>query len=150
MSQKTEKIDKVASFAASEERRYGEQTGRSQQALAKQLERLGELRAYRLNYAKQKPAATGVSSVRWQDYQNFLQRLDKAVRSQQQIIRECEQNLDAHRNRWMAKRQKLESLERLLEKCWRRDAVFKARLEQRELDELRPGDNPILKPDSSR
>lgn len=150
MSRKTKKIDKVASLAASEERRFGEQTGRSQQALAEQLERLGELRAYRLNYARQKPAATGVSSVRWQDYQNFLQRLDQAVQSQHQIIRECEQNLDAHRNRWMAKRQKLESLERLLEKCWQRDAAYKARLEQRELDDLQLADNPILKSDLNR
>ena len=79
-------------------------------------------------------------------YQNFLQRLDKAVVSQQQIIRDCEQNLEAHRKRWMVKRQRLESLERVLEKCRNRDAVYEARLEQRQMDDLYCKSDSVLKP----
>lgn len=137
MSKKrTQKIDKVASLAASEERRFGQLTGRSQQALNEQLHRLGELNAYRHSYAAKRPRASGVSAVHWQDYQNFLGRLDTAVRSQQQIIRDCEQHLEVHRNRWMQKRQKLESLERVLDKSRQQDAAYEARLEQKTLDDL--------------
>lgn len=137
MSKKrTQKIGKVVSLAASEERRFGELTGRSQQSLNEQLHRLGELNAYRQSYAAKRPSPAGVAAAHWQDYQNFLGRLDTAVGSQQQIIRDCEQNLELHRNRWLQKRQKLESLERVLEKSRLQDAAYEARLEQKTLDDL--------------
>lgn len=136
MKRPTKKIGKVVSLTAAQERRLSEETGRSQRGLDEQLERLGELNAFRHNYAKKNPAISGVSAVHWNDYQSFLQRLDNAVVSQQQIIRDCERNLEVHRKRWMQKRQRLESLERVLEKCRDRDAIFEARLEQRQLDDL--------------
>ena len=146
MKRQTRKIKKVVSLAASEEKHFGEQAGRSQQSLNEQLERLGELNAFRHNYRDKNPATSGVSAVRWQDYQNFLQRLDRAVYSQQQIIRDCEQNVAAHRKRWMLKRQKLESLERVLEKCQQRDANYEARLEQKQQDDVSYNANPMTKP----
>lgn len=138
MKRKIAKISKVVSIAASEERRFSEQTGRSQRALNQQLERLKELNAYQRGYNSKAPVAAGMSSAHWKDYQTFIQRLDQATRTQQQVIRECEQNLEMHRRRWMVKRQKLESLERVLEKCHQREVVYASRLEQKQLDDL-PG-----------
>lgn len=146
MKRRTKKIDKVVSLAAAEERRFGEQAGRSQQALNQQVDRLGELNAFRQNYRNKPSESVGVSAVHWQDYQNFLQRLDHAVQSQHQIITDCEQNLHAHRNRWMVKRQKLESLERVLEKCRQKDAAYESRLEQKQQDELSRNGNSLLRP----
>jgi len=77
-----------------------------------------------------------VSSAHWQDYQDFLRRLDTAVNAQQQIVRDCERNLEIHRQRWMAKRQRLQSLERVLEKYETEDQIHEARREQKRLDEL--------------
>ncbi len=136
MRNRTKKIGKIASLAAAEERRYGEQAGRSQQQLNEQLERLGELNAFRHNYAQQNAGATQVSSAHLKDYQNFLHRLDTAVRAQQQIVHDCEQNLATHRQRWMVKRQKLESLERVLARYQAEDAAREDKLEQKRLDDL--------------
>lgn len=136
MKSRTRKIGKVASLAASEERRFGEQAGRSQKHLNEQLERLGELNAFRHNYAKRNVGGAGVTSVHLKDYQNFLHRLDTAVKAQQQIVRDCEQNVATHRQRWMVKRQKLESLERVLEKYEAEDNAFEQRLEQKQQDDL--------------
>ncbi len=146
MKRRTQKIDRVVSLAAGEERRLGEETGRSQRGVNEQLERLGELNAFRHNYANKDPGVSGVSAAHWKDYQSFLQRLDNAVVSQKQIIRDCEQNLEMHRKRWLVKRQRLESLERVLEKCRDRDAVYEARLEQRQQDDLPCNSDSILKP----
>ena len=74
--------------------------------------------------------------MQWQDYQNFLQRLDGAVSAQQQIVSDCEQNLETHRQRWLAKRRRLESLERVLEKYHEQDRAYEDRLEQKTLDDL--------------
>lgn len=136
MKSRTRKIGKVATLAASEERRFGEIAGRSRQHLDEQLDRLGELNAFRHNYAKKSSGTSTVSSTHWQDYQNFLQRLDTAIKAQQQIVRDCEQRLETHRRRWLAKRQRLESLERVLEKYQVEDSIHDARMEQKRLDDL--------------
>lgn len=145
MKRRTKKISRVVSLAAAEERRLGEQTGRSQRGLDEQLHKLGELNAYRHNYASKNPGTSGSPAVRWKDYQSFMQRLDRAVVSQQQIIRDCEQKMAAHRERWLVKRQRLESLERVLETSRNRDAAYESRLEQRQLDDLAISRNPVGK-----
>ena len=141
MRKRTRKIDKIVSLAASEERRLGEEAGRSRRHLDEQLARLGELNAYRHTYAKKSPSGSSVSAAQWQDYQSFLHRLDGAVQAQQQIVSDCEQTLETHRQRWLAKRRRLESLERVLEKYQQQDRAFEDRLEQKALDELPAAQN---------
>lgn len=136
MKNRSRKIGKIASVAAAEERRLGQMAGRSRQHLEEQLDQLGELNAFRHNYAKKSTTALNVSSAHWQDYQSFLHRLDTAVRAQQQIVRDSERMLETHRQRWIAKRQRLESLERVLEKYQTEELVQEARQEQKQLDEL--------------
>ncbi len=134
MRRSSDKLGNVRTLARSEERKSGMAAGRLQQRLDEQLARLGELNAFRHNYANR--PASNVSSAHWKDYQSFLSRLDRAVRSQQQIVRDCEKNLEAQRQRWMVKRQRLESLDRVLEKNRAREAAYQERLEQRQLDDL--------------
>lgn len=136
VKKRTRKIDKIVALAAAEERRLGEQAGRSRIYLDEQLDRLGELNAFRHNYTGKSPAPAGVSAAHWKDYQNFLQRLDAAVSAQNQIIRDGERNLETHRQRWLAKRQRLESLERVLDKYKEQDRAYESRLEQKSTDDL--------------
>jgi len=149
MTRRTQKIERVVSLAAAEEKSFGEQAGRSQRSLNDQMDRLGELNAFRHSYNNDNPVMSGVSAARWMDYQSFLQRLDRAVYSQQQIIRDCEQSVEVHRKRWMLKRQKLESLERVLEKCQQQDATYESRLEQKQLDDIRLNSSSTMKPSDS-
>lgn len=134
MRRSGDKLGNVRTLARSEERKSGMAAGRLQQRLDEQLARLGELNAFRHTYANR--PVDQVSSAHWKDYQSFLGRLDRAVRSQQQIVRDCEKNLEAQRQRWMVKRQRLEALERVLEKARAREAAYQERLEQRQLDDL--------------
>ncbi len=136
MKRRSRKIGKIASIAAAEERRLGQITGRSRKHLEEQLERLGELNAFRHNYAKKSQDKSTLSSAHWQDYQRFLHRLDDALKAQQQIVRESERTLEAHRQRWIAERQRLESLERVIEKCEAEERLHESRLEQKRMDEL--------------
>jgi len=136
MKKRTRKIDKIVSLASAEERSLGQQAGRSRQYVDDQIERLGELNAFRHTYAGKNPASAGVSAAHWKDYQSFLDRLDTAVAAQRQIIRDGERNLETHRQRWLAKRQRLESLERVLDKYKDQDRAYESRLEQKSADEL--------------
>lgn len=136
MKKRSGKIDKFVSLAGAEERRSGQLTGRSQRKLTEQLQRLGELNAYRQGYASKASDSAKVHSAHWKDYQNFLFRLDQAVHSQQQIVHDCEQTLESHRRQWMAKRQRVESLERVRDRYRSEENSHSERLEQRALDDL--------------
>ena len=141
MTDRSKKIGKVASLAAAEERRLGEMAGRARRHLQEQMDRLGELNAFRHNYEQKASGQSTLRAAHWQDYQSFLHRLDTAVKAQQQIVRDSERSLEVHRQRWIAKRQRLESLQRVLEKYQADERVQDARREQKQLDEL-----PIRQP----
>ncbi len=136
MARRPGKIDKLVSLASAEERQTGQRAGRVQSQLNDQLRRLAELNAYREAYAEKGESSARIHSVHWKDYQNFLYRLDEAVRSQRDIVHDCEQTLESHRQRWMAKRQRLESLQRVQTRYLKEAAVSEERREQRTLDDL--------------
>jgi len=146
MKFRSRKIGKVVALEAAEERRQGIVTARSQRQLQEQMARLGELNAYRQSYGDRSRSMQQVSSVHWKDYQNFLARLDQAVQSQQQIVNDSEQNLDAHRRRWLAKRQRLDSLQRVLERYQDEEHQFLERQQQRIQDDLPRPDQPYSDP----
>jgi len=148
MGKRSKVLDKFVAIAENEERRTGELMGQSQKELDEHLGRLGELNAFRHNYRGKGPSSSTIDSAHFKDYQNFLQRLDTAVRSQQQIVADSEQNLDLHRRRWLAKRQRRESLERVLERYQREEHEHAERLEQRALDDLPPGPPPYEEDDA--
>jgi len=58
------------------------------------------------------------------------------VKSQQQIIRDSEQNLEIHRRRWLAKRQRQKSLQRVFDSYRAEEQLHDERREQREIDDL--------------
>ncbi len=143
MSTRSKKIGKVASLAAAEERRLGQLAGRARRQQDEKLDRLGELNAFRHNYAEKKSGKPTLRAAHWQDYQAFLHRLDTAVKAQQQIVRDGERMLETHRQRWIAKRQRVESLERVLEKYQAEERLQDARREQKRLDELPTNPSPF-------
>ncbi len=146
MARQPGKIDKLVSLANAEERQSGERTGRVQSQLNDQLRRLAELNAYRQSYAEKGDDQERIHSVHWKDYQNFLYRLDQAVRSQQQIVQDCERALETHRRHWLKKRQRLESLQKVQDRYLKEAEIQEDRREQRVLDDL-PTKPPIFNDD---
>ncbi len=118
--------------------------GTSKQKLDEQTDRLGELNSYRQMYKTKTHGNGAVAPAHWQDYQQFLARLDLAVQSQQQIVKDGERDLATHKRRWMAKRQRLESLERVIERYQREEQVGRDRLEQKVQDDLPKMQNSFM------
>ncbi|MDH3747778.1 MAG: flagellar export protein FliJ [Gammaproteobacteria bacterium] len=136
MKKRSARLKKIVALAEAEERNQRVLTGRSQSQLNQQFGRLGELNAYRQSYADKAKHNADLRSAHWKDYQNFLSKLDRAVRSQRQIVHDCEQSLETHRRQWMEKRQRLESLERVRERYQQEEHLHDERLEQRTQDDM--------------
>lgn len=136
MKNPVDRMQRVLALAASEERRECQEMGRSQQALDDEISRAEELKAYRRSYAERPVPSVPVDASRWLDYQNFLRRLDQAVALQAQVVTESERHRDAHRARWLAKRRRLESLERVVERHQDAAKRLDDRRQQKAIDDL--------------
>lgn len=113
---RSERMKVVRSVAEYEERQECRAMGESKKSLEDQLGRLEELNAYRHSYATKGKLKLGVSALQWQDYHKFLSRLDQAVVSQEQVVQEGMSQQEVHQKRWMKKRQRLESLSRIVDR----------------------------------
>ena len=142
MKKRSRKLGRIFSLASSEERNLRERAGKTRKQLEKQRERLGELNAFRQSYASKAPKASAMRSAHLKDYKHFLKRLVDAVGTQKQIIQDSERNYESVRRRWIVKRQRRESLERVLEKYRRIEAAHEERLEQKKTDDLPPAGEP--------
>ena len=138
MRKRSGKFEKIVKLAAAEERRYAEATGAAQQRLNEQVDRLGELSAYRHNYSRDASSSRVTSAAQLKDFQSFLDRLDQAVAAQQQVIRDCEQSLERHRRHWMSKKRRFDSLERVRERYQHEERRTAERHAQRVADDRRP------------
>lgn len=138
MKKRSDRIQRVQDIAENEERGYSRALGEAQRQLDEQQKRLQELRQYRSEYASRQPRGKGgaISSVQWADYQNFLRRLDDAVHAQAQLVADGKRNRDAHRQRWMKKRQKTESLQRVVDRYRSDELRADERAEQKIQDDL--------------
>lgn len=135
MKNKADRMQRVLALAANEERRECLEMGRSQRTLDEEIDRAEELQAYRRSYAE-RPAPVGpVAAALWQDYRNFLTRLDQAVEMQTQVVNDNERHVDAHRARWMVKRQRFESLSRVVERHEDAARRHDERLRQKAIDD---------------
>ncbi|MEO1201654.1 MAG: flagellar export protein FliJ [Pseudomonadota bacterium] len=148
MRKRSHSLKKFLAIAAADEQRTGKLAGQIRRELDDHIGRLGELNAFRHDYLGKAPASGSLNSAHFKDYQSFLARLDAAVNAQQQIVADSEQNLELHRQRWLQKRQRLESLERVLERYQQEEQEHEERLEQRILDDLPSGPLPYDEDDA--
>ncbi|MGB5581689.1 MAG: flagellar export protein FliJ [Woeseia sp.] len=139
MKKRSDRLKRVQSIAETEEREYCRAMGEAQRRLNEHQTQLEELKNYRQDYAKQRNPGKGgrvISSAQYADYQNFLQRLDAAVRAQADAVRTTEENRDAHRARWMVKRRKMDSMKRIVEEAELDETQKLKQLEQKIQDDM--------------
>lgn len=133
---RSRRLKRLVDIAAADERRAGLAVGKMIAEHEQQCAQLGELNAYRSAYADKSRGVDASQSAHWKDYQDFLGRLDTAVHAQQQIVRDSELGVAAVRQRWMAKRQRLDSLKKVFERAEGEENLERDRAEQRQADDL--------------
>lgn len=136
MKNRADRMQKIFKLAKAEERKVAEEMGRVQRSLNAEISRLQELESYRQNYTAQFQSSGTISAARLQDYQNFLDRIDRAVDGQKEQIMTGRETRDVHRRRWMMEKQKLDSLERVVDRFRKVEDQETDRRSQKDLDEL--------------
>lgn len=100
-------------------------------------EKLMLLLQYRHEYQERLDESTknGISKSIWENYQNFLLKLDGAIDLQKQAHAEFLAVVEAGRLEYQHKQKKLKSFETLEQRHREQEAAKAARREQKELDE---------------
>lgn len=133
-------MERIFVVAKSEERQKCQEMGRAQTLLDAEINRLDELRAYRETYEERASANASIQPAHWVDYQNFLARLNSAVTEQQKHVLTGKENRNLHRQRWMEKRQRLDSLQNVVDRYRKIENQQKEQKAQKILD-----DRPLSK-----
>ena len=133
---RSRRIGIVESVAEREERDQRRLMAKSQHELDAALTRLEELMAYRQEYATGERPRSGASALQWKDYHSFMQRLEQAVTTQEQIVADGRRQRELHQQHWMAKRRRLKSISRVVDRYQKQEADEEQRRQQRLQDEL--------------
>jgi flagellar FliJ protein len=128
-------MERIFVVAKSEERQGCQEMGHAQRLLDAEISRLDELLAYRQSYEKKASACSGIQPTHLLDYQKFLSRLGSAVTEQQKHVMTGKQNRDLHRERWMVKRRRLDSLQHVVERYRKSEVREEEQKAQKILDD---------------
>ena len=101
-------------------------------------EKLVLLFRYRQEYQSRFDASTreGMSKSVWDNYQNFMLKLDEAIELQQQLQTDFAKIVDAGRIEYQHRLKKLKSFETLAQRHREREEVIAERREQKETDDF--------------
>ncbi|GHU42248.1 flagellar FliJ protein [Betaproteobacteria bacterium] len=100
--------------------------------------RLQLLSQYREEYAQRfrEAQAQGLTLQSWQNYQEFLARIDEAITQQDNIVAASEQKTAEGQQRWQEQHTRLKAIDTLSVRHWKAQDKKANKLEQKQLDEF--------------
>ncbi|VYU76159.1 flagella biosynthesis chaperone FliJ [Metakosakonia massiliensis] len=78
----------------------------------------------------------GIGAQRWQNYQQFIQTLEKAIEQHRQQLMQWNQKVDTALNCWREKKQRLQAWQTLQERQNAAALLAENRLDQKKMDEF--------------
>lgn len=124
-----------------EQRREDEAAGnyaQVQQQINEQKNRLAGLSQYRLDYLNQlqQRGNQGIVSRQFGQYHAFVGKLDEGVEQLHHSITRLQHVANQRKQQWLAQRRKKESIQHLINEQQKREAIKRARKEQKNLDDF--------------
>ncbi len=134
---KAKKLQLIEKIRKQHERNAGRQHGETIRIAEQQKKQLDELLQYRDQYAKsfQTACEAGLTAIRMQEYQVFINRLDEAIFQQKQQILSGQDNCKKSRKEWLTKRNERKMLSKVVESRQQSEREQKDRREQRAIED---------------
>ncbi len=112
--------------------------GHTIRAGAQAEQKLTLLLQYREDYVVrfQENRKSGLSAMDYQNYHNFIDKLDEAISGQQQVVKEAQGRIDAAKAAWQECEKKRASYETLQKRAVLKEMKAASKREQKEVDEF--------------
>jgi flagellar FliJ protein len=119
------------------ERERARDMGAAQRSLGAAEQRLEELQKYHLDYLNnfQRTAKAGGSALALRDFQQFLGRLEEAIRQQEQIVAQARQNAAGSTKQWQSAARRVKAVDSVVGKWQGEERRREDRVEQKDIDE---------------
>lgn len=110
----------------------------SQQQLQLQEQRLQQLKEYRLEYAQQHRAGSGLSysAVQFQEFNRFLSQLDDTIEQQQQLVKLAQREVEVKRQHWQLTRSRSDAMHKMVDRIEQSEQQQAQKIEQKFMDEV--------------
>ena len=133
---KSTKLEPIAKIRKQQELNAGRLHGESIRQAEKQQKQLEELMTYREQYSQSFLSASqsGLSAIQMQAYRIFINRLDEAIKQQQQYVNNDQQKCEISQKEWMNKRSECKMIDKIVENRQQVEHHEKEKSEQRALD----------------
>jgi flagellar FliJ protein len=101
-------------------------------------EKLDMLKDYRQDYATRYQAtmAQGVTAAAYRNFQQFMDKLDAAIKGQQGVVFDAERRIGIERSAWQAGERKRMSYNTLVNRADKAEALRESKRDQKQTDEL--------------
>lgn len=134
---RAQRLEMVQNVVDDQERRRAEALAASERRVAESEAKLAELEAYHASYANgfAARAQAGIDGVMARDYQAFLDRLEEAVRQQNQIVVRARAQRDGEKRNWQGAAQRAEAVGQMVKRFKTEEERAADRREQAESDE---------------
>jgi flagellar protein FliJ len=119
------------------ERDRARDMGAAQRSLQAAETRLQELQQYRSDYLGgfQRSAKAGGNVLALRDFQQFLARLEEAVRQQEQIVSQARQSVAGSTTQWQSAAKRVKAVDSVVDKWQCEERRREDQLEQKNFDE---------------
>ncbi len=93
---------------------------------------------YRQGYLENmnRSLATGMGAEAYQNFQNFLKKLDQAITGQEDVVKFAKQQVKVHRELWQESQRKKLSYDVLIERSDKRELKVDQKKDQKMMDEF--------------
>ncbi len=136
--QRSQRVRPVLKLAENKVQELARALGQEQQRLAQMQLQLTELERYRDLYQQEMKARSqdGLDIRQLREFHAFVERLESALRQQQQGLGQQQQRCDQVRGKYLAERARAQALDKVVERYHNEESAQLARREQNELDDL--------------
>jgi flagellar export protein FliJ len=112
--------------------------GEMRRGFQKVEEQLQMLMDYQLEYQNSlnSDMSQGIASLRWQNYQQFIQTLEKTIEQHRQQLMQWNHKVEQALNFWREKKQRLQAWETLQDRQASAALLVENRLDQKKMDEF--------------
>ena len=134
---RSERMAPVQRVLGSTERDRARDMGAAQRNLDAAESKLRELQQYHADYLQgfQRSAKAGGNALALRDFQQFLVRIEEALRQQQQIVDQARQAAAGSTKQWQSAAQRVKAVDSVVGKWQGEERGHDNRLEQKDIDE---------------
>jgi flagellar protein FliJ len=134
---RSQRMAPVQQVLGGAERDRARDMGAAQRSLGAAETRLQELQRYHADYLNgfQRSAKAGGNALALRDFQQFLGRLEEAIRQQEQIVAQARQSVVGSTTQWQSAARRVKAVDSVVGKWQGEERRRENQLEQKDIDE---------------